>query len=103
LVTPLTACAPRSAAKTKEPPSSRKENQKNTLFIFPSSLPACPPDAVDFSPPNLMVSIVGARCFAPDFGHAQHALNLQGAQEKIIVGAIHESPLRVRRIGKVAA
>jgi hypothetical protein len=50
-----------------------------------------------------MVSIVGARCFAPDFGHAQHALTLQGAQEKIIGGAIHESPLRVRRIDKVAA
>jgi len=28
-----------------------------------------------------MVSIVGARCFAPDIGHAQRAPTLQGAQK----------------------
>ena len=28
-----------------------------------------------------MVSIVGARCFAPDIGHAQRAPTMQGAQE----------------------
>ncbi len=28
-----------------------------------------------------MVSIVGARCFAPDIGHAQRAPTIQGAQK----------------------
>jgi hypothetical protein len=47
-----------------------------------------------------MVSIVGARCFAPAIGHAQRAPTLQDAQ-KIIVGAIHELPLQVRRNDEV--
>jgi hypothetical protein len=44
-----------------------------------------------------MVSIAGVRCFAPDIGHAQRAPTMQGAQKIIIEGAIHESPLQVRR------
>jgi hypothetical protein len=49
-----------------------------------------------------MVSIVGARCLAPDIGHAQRAPTLQGAQI-ILVGAIHELPLRVRRSDRAEA
>jgi hypothetical protein len=49
-----------------------------------------------------MVSIVGARCFAPGRGHAQRAPTLQGAQ-KIIGGGLHELPQRVRRNDEVAA
>jgi len=38
-----------------------------------------------------MVSIVGARCFAPGMGHAQRAPTLQGAQ-KIIGGHFMNCP-----------
>jgi len=45
-----------------------------------------------------MVSIVGARCFAPDIGHAQRAPTMQGAQK-----LRSEAHLRVRRNDEVAA
>jgi hypothetical protein len=44
-----------------------------------------------------MVSIVRARCLAPNIWQAQRVNNMKEEQKIIIVGAIHESPLRVRR------
>jgi hypothetical protein len=46
----------------------------------------------------LMVSIVGARCFAPDIGHAPRAPTMQGAQK-----LRSEAHVRVRRNDEVAA
>ena len=45
-----------------------------------------------------MVSIVGARCFAPDIGHAPRAPTMQGAQK-----LRREAHLQVRRNNEVEA